>query len=161
MKLFKKKVDIQLDSHQITSLGTGEVIDIQKVSDPVFAAESMGPSVAFISDKNTLVSPIDGEICMLFPTQHAIGIKSETGIEILIHIGINTVELNGMGFKTFVSQGQHVKRGDRLIKIDFRYLKEQGYDGTVMLILTNTNQKKVIKHNGKCTPSDIIMTLSE
>lgn len=161
LNIFQKKINIDLTESQISSLVEGEVIDIHTVSDPVFASESMGPSVAIRPNKKMLVSPVDGEICMSFPTQHALGIRMDNGVEILIHIGINTVELNGMGFKTFVQQGDRVKRGDKLIKVDFNYIKEQGFDETIMFIITNSMNKDIEKHLGKCKTTDVILTLKD
>lgn len=108
-----------------------------------------------------LVSPVNGEICMTFPAQHALGIRMDNGVEILIHIGINTAELNGMGFKIFVQQGDRVKRGDKSIKVDFNYIKEQGCDETIRFIITNFMNKDIEKYLGKCKTTDVILTLKD
>lgn len=161
LNFFQKKSNLNFDESQITALVDGEAIDIHTVSDPVFSSESMGPSIAIRPSKKILVSPVDGEICMTFPTQHAIGIRMNNGIEILIHVGIDTVELNGMGFKSYIQQGDRIKRGDKLLKVDFDYVEEQGYDKTIMFIITNTMNKKIEKHLGKCTTTDVILTLTD
>lgn len=161
MGLFHKKSNVSLNDNQISSIVDGTVIDIKEVADPVFASESMGQGVAIIASKNTLVSPVDGEVVMTFPTQHALGIKTSNGIEILLHIGIDTVELNGMGFKMFVKVGDKIKRGDKLVKVDFKYIEEQGYDGTIMFVLTNTNNKEITKQLGNYKTSDVIVVVDE
>lgn len=98
---------------------------------------------------------------MTFPVQYALGIRMDNGVEILIHIEINTVELNGMGFKTFVQQGDCVKRGDKLIKFDFNYIKEQGCDETIRFIITNSMNKDIEKYLGKCKTTNVILTLKD
>lgn len=115
----------------------GTVIPITEVSDPVFASGSMGPGVAICPSANTLVAPCDCEIMMTFPTGHAIGLKTEEGDEILIHIGIDTIALDGRHFDVLVHQGQSVTKGEPLIHFDVHAIEKEGYDPVVMLILTN------------------------
>lgn len=116
----------------------GKVMALAEVSDKAFATGALGKGIAIIPEENTIHSPVDGEIVSLFPTHHAIGIKAEYGIEVLIHIGIDTVKLNGEGFHALVKQGDKVKRGDSLITVDFESVKEKGYDTTVISVITNT-----------------------
>ncbi len=125
---------------EVASCVKGEMINIEQVKDPVFSKKSMGEGVAFIPENEIITSPIEGTIEVAFPTGHAIGIKSNNGAEILIHVGINTVELNGEHFEMLVKQGDTVRKGQRLIKFDLEKIKEKGYDTTTMMIITNSSE---------------------
>ncbi len=102
------------------------------------ASEAMGKGIAIVPTNGEVRAPISGTISALYPTGHAIGIISKQGAEILIHIGINTVELNGKYFKTLVKQNQKVSQGDKLVNFEPDKISEAGYDTTVMVIITNT-----------------------
>jgi len=123
---------------------TGEVRALSQVNDPVFSSESMGKGVAIEPKIGKVSSPVNGTISTIFPTGHAVGIMSEDGIEILIHIGINTVELNGKYFDAQVKQGEQVKRGDLLVNFDLDQIKESGYEVITPIIITNSNSYKEI-----------------
>ena len=98
----------------------------------------MGKGIGIVPDENVIKSPIKGTVTALFPTKHAIGITSEDGVELLLHIGIDTVELEGKFFHSFVEQDDSVNLGDSLIKVDVEEVKKAGYDPTVIMIVTNT-----------------------
>lgn len=115
----------------------GKVIDISKVNDELFASKTLGDGVAIIPANGNLYAPCDSEVVMLFETKHAIGLKTKNGAEILIHIGINTVSMNGDGFKTFVKTGDNVKEGDLLIKFDLDKISHANLDSTVMIVNNN------------------------
>ncbi len=135
--LFKKK---SVDNN-IYSPVNGEMIDISTVNDEMFSQKLMGDGVAFILKDNIVFSPCNGTITAIFPTGHAFGIKMENGVEILVHIGINTVELDGKGF-TILPEAKinnNVTNGIALIELDLELLKESGYDLTTMLVVTDTN----------------------
>lgn len=117
----------------------GTVIALDEVGDRAFSSGALGKGVAFTPEEDTVCAPIDGEVVSLFPTLHAIGIRTSYGIEVLIHIGVNTVELNGMHFQALIKQGDTVKAGQPLVKADFDKIKEAGYDTTVIMIITNTS----------------------
>lgn len=121
----------------------GPVIPLTSVADEVFASEAMGKGIAIKPANNEIVSPVSGTVSAVYPTGHAIGIISEQGAEILIHIGIDTVKLNGKYFETKVKKDQHVSLGDQLIAFDPDKIAEAGYDNTVMMIVTNTKQYQV------------------
>lgn len=101
----------------------------------------MGDGFAIIPADGIFVSPVKGEVIQVFPTKHAIGIKTENGLEILIHIGLNTVELNGGGFEMLTKVGKKVKPGDDLIKVNLELLKEKGLDIITPVIITNLDEK--------------------
>lgn len=130
LNLFKKK-------EMFTSPCNGQIVKLENVNDPVFAEKMMGDGFAIIPTNSCIYAPLSGAITVLFPTNHAIGIKTKDGKEFLIHIGINTVELNGKGFKSFTEQGSIVKQGDKLIEFDLNYLKSNGFDTTIMIVYPN------------------------
>lgn len=117
----------------------GSMVSLDQVDDRAFSSGALGKGVAFVPEEDTVCAPVDGEVVSLFPTLHAIGIRTSYGIEVLIHIGINTVELNGTHFHAMVKQGDTVKAGQVLVKADFGKIKADGYDTTVIMIITNTN----------------------
>lgn len=128
----------------------GHVIPVTEVNDAVFSSEAMGKGVGIKCDDGIVVAPCDCEVVTVFPTKHAIGLQTEDGVELLIHIGIDTVNLEGKGFVAKVSQGQHVKSGDVLVEFDSKVIKDNGYDDTIMFIVTNSDQYKEIKLNANC-----------
>ncbi|HCA4693793.1 PTS glucose transporter subunit IIA [Enterococcus faecium] len=103
----------------VVAPATGVFEKLEKLSDPVFSKGMMGQGFAIDAKNETIVSPIDGFVSSIFPTKHALGIKTKSGIEILVHVGIDTVELNGEGFDIKVQEGQKVKAGDILMTINF------------------------------------------
>jgi beta-glucoside PTS system EIICBA component len=136
-----------LKPSEIAACVKGEMIPLENVNDPVFSNKTMGDGVAFMPEAGEITSPVDGTIEVAFPTGHAIGLKSDNNIEILIHVGINTVELNGEYFKLLVKQGDKVTRGQKLIEFDLKKIKEKGYDTTTMLLITEANNKTLRKEN--------------
>lgn len=117
----------------------GRAVSLSKVQDKAFSTGALGKGIAILPEENIIHSPVDGEIVSLFPTYHAIGLKTSYGIEVLIHIGIDTVELEGAYFSSYVKQGDQVKQGDPLVKADFEQISKAGYDTTVITVITNTN----------------------
>lgn len=116
----------------------GEVIPLSKVNDQVFSQEVMGKGIAIIPTENKVVSPVNGTVSVVFPTGHAIGIVSEDGVELLIHIGLDTVNLNGQHFNPRITVGAQVKVGDVLVEFDSEAIKEAGFDLVTPVIVTNT-----------------------
>lgn len=131
---------ILIEENEIALPVDGKIIDIQTVSDKVFSSESMGKSVAISPENGTIYSPVNGIIEMTFPTKHAYGLKSEHGLEILLHIGIDTVRLDGKYFESFVASGDVVLKGDKLAQIDLDGLITDGYDPTVIMVFTNSTK---------------------
>jgi len=141
VSLLKKEV--------IVSPLTGEVKLLSEVNDPVFSSETMGKGIAIEPIIGEVLSPVDGIVTAIFPTKHAIGITSDGGVEILIHVGINTVQLEGKYFTQIVKQGAKVKQGDLLVKFDIKKIKEAGYQVITPVIITNTNNYVDILANNK------------
>ena len=136
--LFKKKIEI-------ASPMTGDVVDITKTSDQVFSGKMVGDGVTIIPTDGEVVAPIDAEVTQIFDTGHAIGLKSGD-IEILIHIGLDTVELNGQGFQKIAKVGDQVKKGDTLIIADLNLIKSLGKPIETPLIIVNGGGKTIHKN---------------
>ena len=143
---------------EIFSPINGTYVKQKNINDTTYSSEIMGVGCGIYPDNNIVVSPIDGEVIMLFPTGHAIGIKRSDGLEMLIHIGIDTVNLKGDGFKTVVKQGEKIKRGDTLVQFDKEKILENQLDPTVILIFTNTKDFTITMHDEseKITVRDVI-----
>lgn len=123
----------------------GEAIRMSDVPDDTFAAEILGKGMAVIPGEGKLVAPFDGEVSTLFETKHAIGITSQDGVELLIHIGINTVELQGEYYESYVKQGDKVKAGQLLLRFDVKKIKDAGYNITTPVIVTNSEDYEDIQ----------------
>ncbi|MGI2264036.1 MULTISPECIES: beta-glucoside-specific PTS transporter subunit IIABC [unclassified Staphylococcus] len=126
----------------IVSPVSGEMKNLELVDDPVFSSLAMGKGIAIKPSSDTIIAPFEATVESLFPTGHAIGLKSKNGTELLIHIGIDTVKLDGLGFKPLVSQGDTVTVNQPLIQFDSQKIQENAYDDTVMIVVTNTNATK-------------------
>ena len=147
--MFKKWFKKNTESDQKLTLFaplSGKVVALDEVPDPVFAQKMMGEGIAIEPIEGKVVSPVDGEILQVFPTKHAIGIKAENGAEILIHIGLETVALNGQGFTDHVSGGSKVKKGDILITFDLDFIKKEAKSTITPIIITNTNDMETIEN---------------
>lgn len=119
---------------------SGEVKELSEVEDEAFASGALGMGVAIVPSEGKLYAPVDGEITTFFPTGHAIGISGDNGAEILIHVGMDTVKLNGEGFSPKAAQGARVKKGDLLLEVDLEKIKAAGYSITTPVIITNTDE---------------------
>lgn len=124
--------------HNLKSPLSGKVLSLSDVPDKVFSSGAMGKGLAIDPEKGELIAPADGEITTIFPTGHAVGLTTKDGIEILMHIGMDTVELEGQGFETFVKQGDQVKAGDLLVRFDIEAIKAAGYSVITPIVITNT-----------------------
>jgi PTS system IIA component, Glc family (TC 4.A.1) len=123
----------------------GDIVDIVEVPDEVFAQKLVGDGVAVNPKSDIFVSPVNGVITTVFPTKHAIGIKTLEGIEIMIHVGVDTVKLNGEGFTTFINEGDKVKVGDKLLQINRSVLESKAKSLISPIIITNMGKIKEFK----------------
>lgn len=140
----KEDIDKEnLSENTLTSIVDGEMYPIEEVKDDVFSKKLLGPGVAFSTNSDEIYSPCDGVLTTVFPTGHAYGITREDGVELMIHIGINTVSLEGNGFNVKVTQGQKIKRGNLLVKLDLDYLKSTKIDLSTILVFLNQNNKEI------------------
>lgn len=142
-------------SETLVKPAKGSVLPLSQVKDQVFASGMMGPGAALRPESGEICSPVDGTVAMIFPTGHAIGLISNQGNEILIHIGMDTVTLEGKGFEVFAKPGQRVRQGDLLIKADLDYIQKQGLDITTPVVITNSDENLTV--TVKEDPNDEIM----
>jgi sugar PTS system EIIA component len=161
----KKEVEMpEADGKDVLhSPADGEVVALSEVPDPTFAEKMMGDGVAIKPSGGTIVSPVHGEIMQLFPTKHAVGIKTVNGIEVLLHIGIETVNMQGEGFKAFVKEGDKVAVGDKLIEFDPALVNEKAESTITPVIITNGDAVASIdKEEGKKVTAGetVIMTIT-
>lgn len=129
----------------VISPAEGKLKPITEAADPVFSTKALGDGFALEPENGEVYSPIDGVIEALLPTLHAVGIKAGNGTEILIHIGVDTVELNGEGFQAFVRQGQKVKSGELLIKFDLEAIKTKVPSTDIMVIFSSGESCELLK----------------
>ena len=141
-----EEVVITTEKGEILSPVSGKVISASEIPDAAFAGEMMGPSVGIEPDDGIVYAPFDGEVVMVFPTKHAMGLKAdEGGMELLIHVGVDTVTMNGEGFETFVDSGAKFKKGDKLMSFNRDTIKDAGHPDTVIVALTNAADYSEVK----------------
>ncbi len=134
-----KKQTLERNTVTLLSPLRGTVIPLSEVSDPTFAQEILGKGCAIIPSSGILTSPADGVVDSVPETKHAIMMSADEGVEILMHIGIDTVELKGKHFRAFVSAGDKVHAGDPLLEFDIEAIKKEGYDLSTPMIITNSD----------------------
>jgi len=125
----------------------GRCFDISEIPDEVFSSKMLGNGIGFESTEGILYAPVDGEILQVFPTKHALILKSAEGIEILLHIGIDTVEMKGEGFESFVEKGKKVKVGDKLLTFDNDLIKAKAKTNLSVLVLTENEIMESVEFN--------------
>lgn len=146
----ENKTEKLIKNIEIKSPLKGSIIPLSQVQDGAFAAEILGKGAAVVPQEGIVTSPVNGTVSTLFPTLHAIGIMSDEGAELLIHIGLNTVQMNGKGFKAFVQQGDKITVGQKLIEFDMDLLQKEGYCLETPVVVTNTaNYLDVLAENSK------------
>mgnify|MGYP001113560911 FL=1 len=135
--------DTAEETNELYAPMKGEVLDVAKSADPAFASKAMGEGVAINPSEGVIYAPADGTISLIFPTKHAMGITLNSGVELLIHAGIDTVKMEGKGFETFVETGAKVKKGDKLLSFDMDLVKEKGYQTQTMFLVADAKGKEV------------------
>ncbi|WP_096154838.1 PTS sugar transporter subunit IIA [Bacillus sp. FJAT-45066] len=156
--MFKKLFGLKEETTQVKEEGifaplSGKVVELENVPDPTFSQKMMGDGLAIEPTEGKVVSPVDGVIVQFFHTKHAIGVKSRAGAEILIHVGLETVAMNGEGFKGHVKEGDKVKVGDLLITFDLALIKEKAASTITPIVITNG---EIIDQMEKKTTNDAI-----
>lgn len=145
--LFKGKSTnnkVSIDPNTLVAPVNGKAIPLSEVPDPVFAEKLAGDGMAIIAEGDTVVAPADGELTLIFKTKHAFAMTLENGLELLVHIGIETVSLDGEGFEQLVEQGTKVKAGTPIIKIDREFIKSKGLSLATPVLITNVDAAKKI-----------------
>lgn len=137
-KAKEERIEANNPDEKLVSPLNGQVMTLSEVKDEVFSSGAMGKGLAIEPTDGVLHAPADGQIIMTFPTSHAIGMRTTDGAEILMHIGMDTVNLQGKGFDTLVEKGQDVKAGDELVKFDIPTIKKAGYSVTTPIVVTNS-----------------------
>ena len=152
--IFYKTNDQQVENKEVTKLEEetilapikGEVKPIEESSDAAFASGALGKGVVILPEEGKVYAPVTGTVTVLFPSLHAIGITSDAGVELLIHIGINTAQLNGEGFTAHIKQGDQIKQGQLLVEFDMNKIKEAGYSLETPVLVTNYADLKEVKN---------------
>lgn len=159
----KEKVTAIVDRKIIYAPVSGEIIDLKNVADPVFSSEAMGKGLAIIPSKGEIIAPLNGVITALYESKHAYGMVTDSGIELLIHIGIDTISMSGDGFESFVSKGQHVTQGEKLSTFDIEKIKKNDLDPMVMLIVTNTFEYENVSilNHGSINQNQAVLEVSK
>ena len=156
--ILSKKKNIELYSPV-----TGEMIPIEQVKDGVFSGKLLGDGVAFKPEQGVIVSPCNGFLKVIFPTLHAFAIKADSGLEIIVHIGLDTVNLKGSGFKKLAEVNQRVRIGDPIIDVDLDLMKKKNIDITTPMVITESNGYTIdIKNSEKVTGGqDIVIVCNK
>lgn len=139
MSLLKSFFQKKPTEMSISAPTCGTCMPINQVNDSTFADELLGKGIAILPSSGKIFAPADGTITTIFPTGHAVVVTTKEGAEILIHIGLDTVKLNGNGFTSHVSEGDNVKKGDLLIDADLKTIEENGFDTVVIIVICNTS----------------------
>ena len=146
---------------EVHSVADGQVINIEDVKDPVFSQKMMGDGFAVEPENGHIVSPVAGKITSVFPTKHALGLLTDNGLEVLVHIGLDTVSLEGKPFEVKVSEGQTVAAGDLLVEADLDAIREAGRETSTVVVFTNADAIKSVKveHTGKLAANAPVATV--
>lgn len=138
---FLKKQSVEI----LAAMVDGMCIPLEQVSDPAFAQKTLGEGIAIVPQNNVIAAPCDGVLTLVAPTKHAFGMTKEDGLELMIHIGIDTVALQGEGFEVLAEAGANVKKGQPIISYDEQIMKEHGIDMTTMLIVLNHENYEILE----------------
>lgn len=130
---------------QVFSPLTGKAVALSEVEDPVFSEKILGDGIAVIPTQKEVLSPVGGTVVQIAETLHAVGIQGDDGVEILVHLGMDTVSLKGKGFTCLVKEGQHVSAGETIMEMDLDFIRGRGLSVTTPCIITNMDQIKELK----------------
>ncbi|MCW8821786.1 MAG: PTS glucose transporter subunit IIA [Sulfurovum sp.] len=146
---------------EVKSPVDGQIVALESVNDEVFSQKLVGDGVAVIPMSNIFTAPIDGKITKIFSTNHAYSIKSTKDLEVMVHIGLDTVALEGKGFERIANEGDEVKAGDPIIRVDLAYIREHAKDIiTPVIISDDSDVKNIVKRLNIVKSQDIIMEVS-
>ncbi|AGF59377.1 PTS system glucose-specific IIA component [Clostridium saccharoperbutylacetonicum] len=136
-KLFSKNI-----SESIFAYASGDLVKIEDIPDPVFSQKLMGEGVAILPSNGQILAPVDGEIILIAETKHAFALRTALGEEILIHIGLETMNLKGQGFNFHIKLGDKVKKGQIIVEADLDFIKENASSTIIPMIITNSNEDR-------------------
>lgn len=147
---------------EICSPLEGKAIPLSKVTDEVFASGELGQGVAIVPKKGEIVAPADGVVTVIYTTLHAVGMQLDCGVEILIHVGVDTVHLNGKYFTKHVEEGAHITKGTKIISFDLQRIIQEGYDVITPVIVVNTGDYKNISQiRGPVTNDTVLLLIKQ
>lgn len=158
---FKRKK--KNEAVEVKAFFQGTALPLEQVKDPLFADKVMGDGVAIEPQDGTLYAPVSGTVATIFDTKHAIGYKLDNGADVLMHIGMDTVELEGKGFDLDISVGDKVQAGQLIGKVDLSYIKSQGKEVTTPVLLTTMDEYKIefVKTEGPVNVGDVLYKISK
>lgn len=158
--LKKKKSEVVGQNNKLYAVATGKLIPVSEVNDPVFSQKMMGDGYAVIPESGEIFSPIEGKVLSVFQTKHAIGLKMANGLEVLLHMGIDTVELKGSPFEVNVSEGTTVKNTTLVATVNLEEIKAAGKSTDMVVVITNMDAVKsfVLDKNGAVTAGEEVGT---
>lgn len=147
----------------VYAIAKGEVIGLAQFPDELFSQEMLGPGCGILPAEEVVRAPFNGTVTQLTDTRHAIGVTSDDGVELLIHIGVDTVEMGGQGFQSHVTNGQKIHKGDRLISFDRGAIKAAGHPDAIAVVVTNSDDFAAVevKANGNVNAGDPVLKLAK
>lgn len=159
----KKEEPVPVEKQDLYALCNGKVVPVSEVADPVFSQKMMGDGFAVIPTDGIIYSPVDGKVLSVFPTKHAIGIQMANGLEILVHMGLDTVELNGKPFETHVKEGDTVTASTQIATVNLDALEEAGKDNAMVVVITNMDKVRDLSltKEGEVTAQSVIGTVQQ
>ncbi len=153
LQFFKKRIIIGAPA-------SGKIVDLSDVNDPVFSGKAVGDGCAVIPENNLICSPCNGKIVQIIDTNHAFCVLSDDGLEVLVHIGLDTVKLKGAGFKRLKEEGMRVKTGDSIMEVNLRYLQSQNKEIITPVLITNMDKVNSMQiHRGSVRAADRLMSV--
>jgi len=152
-KLLKKEE--RPETQGLVAVAAGEMIPAADIPDPVFAQEVMGQTIGFKLSDGEIVAPCDGTLEVMYPTGHALAVRKNDGTGILVHIGIDTVNMNGKGFKVHAKQGDKVYAGQPLVSVNLSAVEKAGYNSVTMLVITE-GDRRTFRDYGQVTKGELI-----
>lgn len=163
----KKKTELQhkgqaLPAEKLYATANGAFVKIEEIEDPVFSKKMMGDGFGVRPVDGEVYTPIAGTIMSVFPTKHAFYIKTDSGLEVLVHMGLDTVELEGTAFENKVAEGDRVAKGDLLSTVDLAALEQAGKGSTIVVVFTNMDQVEAVQltADGQVSPGDEVGTIT-
>lgn len=160
MSFLKSLFRSKESSKELASVMTGEVKTITEAPDPAFAQKLLGDGFVIFPTSGEVVAPFDGKVTMIYPTKHAIGLTSNSGLEVLIHIGLDTVNLEGQGFELLVQVDDKVKSGQQILKVDLDFIKSKEMETATPVVITNLDGQAVeLKKTGNVCAGEVVLNV--